>query len=1153
MNLKLRLLTSTVLALTAAGIAGGVFLSKPRPVSASPAPNFPTYITGSFTFSTPIELDANWGQFSAADAEPEIKVDIFGNIYLTAIQGVPAGTDFWKSTDKGTSFAYMGQPDGAQDHCQTLPQCVAGGGGDDSIALSNGGYLYVSSLWLGSVTMSASYDGGTGGVQPGQKWEVLPAAATIPGDDRQWIAPYGPQTVYMSYTDIGTGVIDFEKSTDGGKTFSAPVQTYSVMSSVLSDVQGNMAVDQYNGNIYISFVRSGAANEVYLNRSTDGGATWTLIQAYNGPAGTSNAQVFPTMAVDRGGNIYIGFSACGAGHTNCQIEMVSSADQGDTWTSALRVSNGAATATAVEPTIAAGSAGIVNVTWLGSAASTPDVSSNWHVFFAQVTDALTGSPTIAQNQAETNIMHKWDICFNGTGCANITHQSPGNRDLLEYYSMTIDPDGNANIAYADSVTNCPDASCITHTFYTKQTAGPSAYNPPAAPPQATFAANLAMPSSTGHAEPNSWTDSHNCIYGGAIDGATSIDFISKDAGQSFTEHAVVLGSGLHGGDFDIKTLPLATGARPDQIYTADLGVASVHIGKSTDGGNTYFQPGTMGAAGEVSVSSDRMWLFGDRAVPTATDQTIYLMDHEFTSEEIRFAALTNDVAWSPFTSGTTAPELVLPPTGTLPNTNPGPVLVDKTTHNVIGFFGASTVTTNTQAPPFGKEPNLWDAVGAATGTAGLPPGPFTNYPAFKGVIDSPAAAPSPAPSIPPSAATSGSHVANIFPSGAADSAGNVYICWSMNSARFNTTQADNSPSTTYDIWFAASHDGGQNFYGPWKVSSGTGTSVFPWIAAGDSGRVSVCWYQTSSVAPPLVASVTNPGALTGGPNNMPANSTWNVMFAQSLNANSREPVFNTPVQASDHIIHTGSISNGGTFGSSDRSLLDFFSVSIGPDGLSNIFCADNGTSGLHVNYMRQNGGPLAVTNPSAVTCIPMPVLISVGSRMTHGSAGDFDVNMPLPPNSSPRGVECRSSSSLGAGNYKLVFTFSVNLTSVASATVSSGTGSVSSSMIGPNPNQYTVNLTGVADRQYIVVKLNTVVDSTGASGNIFSPQLGILVGDVNPTGRVDAADVSIVRQQTLAAITTSNFRADINATGRIDAADVSIARQDTLHTLPSTP
>src|SRR5438067_1144338 len=112
---------------------------------------------------------------------------------------------------------------------------------------------------------------------------------------------------------------------------------------------------------------------------------------------------------------------------------------------------------------------------------------------------------------------------------------------------------------------------------------------------------------------------------------------------------------------------------------------------------------------------------------------------------------------------------------------------------------------------------------------------------------------------------------------------------------------------------------------------------------------------------------TAPGQLTGGQNAMPGGSQWNVMFGQSLNANSREPVF-AVTKASDHIIHTGSISNGGLTGSSDRSLLDFFKVAIGPDGKANIFNADNGTAALHINFIRQSSGPVALVNARSVTC-----------------------------------------------------------------------------------------------------------------------------------------------------------------------------------------
>ena len=133
----------------------------------------------------------------------------------------------------------------------------------------------------------------------------------------------------------------------------------------------------------------------------------------------------------------------------------------------------------------------------------------------------------------------------------------------------------------------------------------------------------------------------------------------------------------------------------------------------------------------------------------------------------------------------------------------------------------------------------------------------------------------------------------------------------------------------------------------------------------------------------------------------------------------------------------------------------------------------------------------------------------------------------------------------------LMLKFDDTLESVGGASVTSGTGSVASSNIdGSDAHKYVVNLTGVANAQTIVVTLTNLTDSAGNFSTAASVSMGVLLGDVNGSRRVDAADVSLVRQQTLQSITLSNFREDINASGRIDAADVSIARQQTLTSLP---
>src|SRR5207253_2326278 len=98
---------------------------------------------------------------------------------------------------------------------------------------------------------------------------------------------------------------------------------------------------------------------------------------------------------------------------------------------------------------------------------------------------------------------------------------------------------------------------------------------------------------------------------------------------------------------------------------------------------------------------------------------------------------------------------------------------------------------------------------------------------------------------------------------------------------------------------------------------------------------------------------------------------WNVMFAQSLNAAAREPVF-TISQASDHVNHVGPICNLGLLcASGTRNLLDFFQVAIGPDGLANVVYAEDTTGPRHPEFARQASGPLALTNPVVRTCLPL--------------------------------------------------------------------------------------------------------------------------------------------------------------------------------------
>lgn len=177
-----------------------------------------------------------------------------------------------------------------------------------------------------------------------------------------------------------------------------------------------------------------------------------------------------------------------------------------------------------------------------------------------------------------------------------------------------------------------------------------------------------------------------------------------------------------------------------------------------------------------------------------------------------------------------------------------------------------------------------------------------------------------------------------------------------------------------------------------------------------------------------------------------------------------------------------------------------------------------------------------------------PMLVSAASRKIHGGIAR-DLNLPL---TGTRAVECRSG---GAnGDYTMMFTFAVPLTSVGGRSVTAGVGSVSSSMIdSSNARRYVVNLTGVTNAQTITVGLTNIVDVAGNTSSAVSATMGVLLGDVDGSGRVDSTDVFQVRQETLQDANGSNFPKDIDESGRIDSTDVLIARQQTLTSIPAAP
>lgn len=437
--------------------------------SIAPYPGVPSgrarYKVGAFTFSTPFELNrpadiqnSDGTVIIAADqdVEPRIGHDPLGNLYVAAIEGVPGGVDVWKSLDGGATFTYLGEPDGAQAAAMAGATGAGVGGGDEDLAIAPNGTVWMNSLWLGSTTQCTSSNGGS-------TWIDNPEASNIVGNDRQWIANYGNNVVYLTYKQLGallngTESIMVVKSIDGGITFGPPVEITTQALGVQPGDQGNIAVDPNNGYVYTVFFDS-TETQLYIARSTDGGNTWILRQIYAEPVGSPIlGNIFAALAIDAGSGLHVVFSD--AHH----VFLSSSSNLGTNWTPPVRVNNGSNTRSAMQPWVTAGAFGKVNVTWLGSSDSNAlDSAAQWQLFMAQTGNAFANVPVFAQS-AVTGFNHVGPICNNGLSCAS------GTRNMAEYWTPDVYLDGNEYIVYPDDLnSNLPSGSA--RTWFVRQTGG----------------------------------------------------------------------------------------------------------------------------------------------------------------------------------------------------------------------------------------------------------------------------------------------------------------------------------------------------------------------------------------------------------------------------------------------------------------------------------------------------------------------------------------------------------------------------------------------------------------------------------------------------------------------------------------------------------
>jgi len=394
------------------------------------------------------------------EGEPAIRADSSGNFYgssenvFCVVDRQCGGTFAWRSADNGNHFTTLPLPNSVS----TGSNGFSPAGGDTDIAVApvrnnNGFYnIYVASLAtappLANVYVSTSHDGGA-------SWVLNPTGATIPVDDREWIAADGANKVCVSYHAYATtNNIFVDCSYDGGTTFTQVANAFDpshAFNALYNNEIGNLAIDPNNHLIYQSFSSiANAGEETCLNCSThvvwiavsiDRGISFTDYQVYVKPDVTVGyGHQFVNVSVDQAGNVYLVYN------DNHNMFYSYSTTFGQSWNGPFRI-NSSPSNTAIFPWSSAGPAGTLDVVWYGSSyydgVNPPDsypMTASWQVYFAQNLAATTPNSKWSQTTA-TGTIHYGGVCESGVTCT-------GNRDLLDDFGVAASPTtGFATIIY----------------------------------------------------------------------------------------------------------------------------------------------------------------------------------------------------------------------------------------------------------------------------------------------------------------------------------------------------------------------------------------------------------------------------------------------------------------------------------------------------------------------------------------------------------------------------------------------------------------------------------------------------------------------------------------------------------------------------------
>jgi hypothetical protein len=512
-----RVFIAFVLALS--GISLAVFSSAESPKS--PAISAPAAPTAVPTFGNPVMAGIGGSGF-----EIDVRVDPSnGNrIYMSAPGALSSDTSWiWRSLDAGKTFKWV--PNGAP---LTGKATTCHGGGDTELGVDSAGHLYFNDLTLANFSTSRSDD-------QGATFTCSNTGVPDTAVDRQWYTIDGDPTnggsIYLANDEIGPGgvmcgnsagnnVLVMYRSPVLGLGPSAgiefgPANHVSAVGSCDEAIMGNnelspvaTTLGQPTGTPGVYATLPAPVKHIYVihdnaelnkiligrcfpvdfgapvaNMSDPSGLNCTDLPVADLGANVKTGANFPSMAIDKAGNLYAVWSqapidANGNVIGDTVIKYTYSTDQGNTWAAPIQLdtigSPFGVLHTNVMVWAVAGDDGRVDIAWYGTPGQPTHPSAgpdscgpncDWSLWMMQTLNGHAATPAFtAPIQASQHFIHRGSM-------NTLIGGQAGDRTLGDFLQIRLGPQGEARISYSDS--NNIDESLVPHGMFVQQNGGDS--------------------------------------------------------------------------------------------------------------------------------------------------------------------------------------------------------------------------------------------------------------------------------------------------------------------------------------------------------------------------------------------------------------------------------------------------------------------------------------------------------------------------------------------------------------------------------------------------------------------------------------------------------------------------------------------------------